>query len=131
MDWEKAAQRHNHGSVEQRLFHGLQKMIAARKTIPAFADFNNRELLTVGNPHLFVFQRTHPERSTESVLVVGNFDRRPQHLDLSDLGNRGLFQHGELTDIYSGESPAMFQDRLVVPPLRFYWLTDQPYGSLV
>ena len=35
------------GSVEQRLFDGLKKMISVRKTIPAFADFNNRELLGV------------------------------------------------------------------------------------
>ena len=28
-------------------------MIAVRKSIPAFSDFNNRDLLETGNPHLF------------------------------------------------------------------------------
>lgn len=130
IDWQKAEQRHNHGSVEQRLFDGLKKMIAVRKATPAFADFNNRELLNIGNPHLFTFMRTHPERPGESVLVVCNFDVHPQHLGLSDLGNRGLFQYGQVTDLYSGESPALFKDQLVVPPLRFYWLTDQGRGGL-
>ncbi len=130
-DWNKAEQRHNHGSVEQRLFYGLQKMIAVRKATPAFADFNNRELLDVKNTHLFVFLRTHPERTTESVLVVGNFDIKPQYLDLTDLGSRGLFRYGQITDLYTGESPALFKDRLVVPPRRFYWLTGQRPGGII
>ncbi len=131
IDWRKAEQRHNHGSVEHRLFGGLQKMIAVRKATPAFADFNNRELLSVENVHLFAFLRTHPERSGESVLVVGNFDTSPQHMALSTLGNRGAFRFGPLLDLYSGESPAQFKDQLVVPPRRFYWLTDQRPGSLL
>ena len=100
-------------------------MIAVRKTIPAFADFNNRELLDVGNPHLFAFLRTHPDMSSDSVLVVANFDVKPSYLELASLGNRGLFQYGQVSDLYSGESLRLFNGRLVVPPCRFYWLTDQ------
>jgi amylosucrase len=125
IDWEKAQRRHTHGSVEQRIFDGLKKMIAVRKTVRAFADLNNRELLGVNNPHLFAFLRTHPEMSSDVVLVVANFDLRPSDLDLSNLGNRGLFQLGQPYDLYSGETPALFNDRLVVPPCRFFWLTDQ------
>ena len=125
IDWEKAERRHEHGSVEQRIFDGLKKMISVRKTIPAFADFNNRELLDVDNPHLFAFLRTHPALSSDAVLVVANFDVKPSYLDLANLGNRGLFQHGQPYDLYSGETPGLFNDRLVVPPCRFYWLTDQ------
>jgi len=44
IDWGQAELRHQHGSVEYRIFEGLKKMIAVRKTIQAFADFNNREL---------------------------------------------------------------------------------------
>jgi amylosucrase len=131
IDWAKAEQRHHHGSVEQRLFEGLQKMIAVRKATPAFADFNNRELLSVQNPHLFVFLRSHPERAGETVLVVGNFDVNPQYMALSDLGNRGAFAYGQLTDLYTGQSPAQFKDRLVIPPRRFYWLTDQRRAHVV
>ena len=131
IDWEKAELRHEHGSVEFRIYEGLKKLIAVRKTIQAFADFNNRELLTVNNEHLFVFLRSHPEKPAETVLVVGNFDARSQHLDLSNLGNRGQFRHGQLQDLASGETPAMFNNQLIVPPFRFYWLTDQrPAGVL-
>ncbi|MEJ1385474.1 MAG: alpha-amylase family glycosyl hydrolase [Candidatus Sedimenticola sp. (ex Thyasira tokunagai)] len=131
IDWEKAELRKQHGSVEQRIFDGLKKMIAVRKVTPAFSDFNNRELLDVGNEHLFVFLRSHPETACESVLVVANFDATPQYLNLGDLGNRGAFQHGQLQDICSGESPALFKDQLVIPPYRFYWLTDQRPGTLL
>lgn len=130
IDWERVEKRHERGSVEQRIFEGLQKMIAVRKTVTAFADFNNRELLTLDNEHLFAFLRNHPEKQ-ETVLVVANFDARPQHLDLANLGHRGQFLFGQPQDLVSRESPAMFTNQLVVPPFRFYWLAEQrPAGVL-
>lgn len=125
IDWEKAERRRQHGTVEQRVFDGLKKLIAVRKFIPAFADLNNRELISVDNPHLFVFLRTHPEHPSESVLVVANFNASPQHLDLNALRNRGRFALGNLEDLASGESPAIFNGNLIVPGYRFYWITDQ------
>lgn len=131
VDWERAERRRQRGSVEQRIFDGIKRMISVRKTIPAFADFNNRELLGVDNPNLFAFLRTHPQLSSDAVLVVANFALKPSYLDLGGLGNRGLFQLGQPYDLYSGETPSMFNDRLVVPACRFYWLTDQqPMGVL-
>jgi amylosucrase len=56
---------------------------------------------------------------------VGNFDAKPQSLDLRDLGNRNMFEYSQLRDLYSGESPTLFKDQLVVPPFRFYWLSDR------
>ncbi len=131
IDWNRAERRREPGTVEQRLFNGLKRLIAVRKSTPAFADFNNRELLDVPNPHLFVFLRTHPTMQTDSVLVVANFDLQPQYLDLKDLGNRGLFRFGQLKDLATGESPALLNTRLVIPPLRFYWLTDQRPGAVL
>jgi len=124
IDWDKAELRHSHGTVQQMIFDGLQKMIAVRKTIAAFADFNNRELLDTQNPHLFAFLRSNPFRMNDTVLVVGNFDSSPQSLSLGDLSNRGRFEYGQLQDLYSGESPTLFKDQLVIPPYRFYWLSD-------
>ena len=54
-DWEKAEKRHQNGTVEQRIFSALKKLIALRKELPAFADFDNRNLLQVENPNLLVF----------------------------------------------------------------------------
>jgi amylosucrase len=127
IDWDKAERRHRQGTVEQRIFDGLARMIAVRKGTPAFADYNNRELIETGNPHLFVFMRSDPFGSSDHVLVVGNFDASPQSLTLSDLGNRGQFEYGRLRDLYSGTSPHLFKDQLVIPPYGFYWLTDRMF----
>ena len=125
IDWERAEQRRNHGTAEQRIFDGIKRLIAVRKTTPAFADFNNRELVEVDNPHLFTFLRTHPALQGNRVLVVANFDVAPQYLDLENLSKRGYFRLGQVQDLASGHSPALFDGRLVIPPGRFYWLTDQ------
>lgn len=125
IDWQMAELRYKHGTVQQQIFDGLQKMIAIRKTISAFADYNNRELLDTGNPHLFTFLRSNPLMLNDKVLVVGNFDSSPQSLTLSELGQSGRFEHSQLRDLYSGESPRLFKDQLVIPPYRFYWLSDQ------
>ena len=131
IDWKKTDLRHTHGSIEQRIFSGLQKLIATRKTIPAFADFNNRELIEVHNPHLFVFVRNNPDRDKEEVLVVANFDSKPQHLNLQDLGNRSNFEYGQLRDFISGDAPSIFNDELVIPPYHFYWLSDQCTSAMI
>jgi len=96
-----------------------------RKNTPAFADFNNRELIATGNEHLFAFIRSNPADANDNVLVVANFDGAPQALNLGDLGNRSQFEYGRLRDLYSGEAPSLFNEQLVIPPHRFYWLTDR------
>ncbi|MGD8934401.1 MAG: amylosucrase [Gammaproteobacteria bacterium] len=121
-DWDKAELRHKPNTVENRIFHALKKMIAVRKEVPAFADFNNRELRDTGNPHLFVFCRVNPQHVSDRVLVVGNFDARPQHLELDSLKDTAFMHHSQIVDLYSGESPAMFKNAIVIPPYRFYWL---------
>ncbi len=127
IDWEQAELRHKRGTVEQRVFDGLRRMIAARKTIPAFADYNNRDLMETSNPHLFALMRTGHYQSDRSVLVVGNFDDRPQALPLTDLSNRSRFDFGDLLDLSSGEPVSVERGEIVVPPFGFYWLTDRGY----
>ncbi len=125
MDWNKAALRNQHGTVEQRIFDGLKKMIAVRKGIPAFADYNNRELLHVENPHLFIFLRTHPKQPAHSILVAGNFDTSPQMLDMNTLGNRVYLQYHTMKDFYSGESPTIRDGKLELQAYQFLWLSIQ------
>jgi len=127
INWDKAALRNTAGTVEQKIFSALKKMIAVRKEIPAFADFNNRELIDIDNPHLFVFSRF--DYSSGSVLVVANFDTTPQYLDLNELKHIRITQYGALKDLYSGETPALFKEQLVIPPLRFYWLAYDQRGG--
>ena len=124
-NWDVAELRHQSGTTQQRIFSALRKMISVRKEISAFADFNNRELIAVENPHLFVFSRFDPMRTMGGVLVVANFDARPQYLDLNQPHIKSVISHGRVKDIVSGDIPAKLKDQLVIPPYHFYWLTDQ------
>lgn len=129
IDWERAELRKQPGAVEQRIFDGLKRLIAVRKDTPVFADYNNRELFDVDNPHLFVFLRAHPSFPASSVLVVANFDEAPQALELTGLMRRGLFRVGEIADLAFGGVPEVSDDQLWVPPERFFWLASQrPMG---
>jgi amylosucrase len=123
IDWTRAERRFIHGTPEQQIFEGLNRMIAARKSIPAFADYNNRELIDTANQHLFVFLRQNPRQVHDSVLVVGNFSDRPQYFDLKDLGLRRPLVHRHLQDLYSGDTPNVENDRIEIPAHGFYWLT--------
>jgi len=121
IDWQKAARRNTPGSIEYKIFSALKRMIAVRKEIAVFADFNNRELLDVQNPHLFVFGRYPLHHQQGHVLVVANFNRKPQHLAFDDLGTWKP-RHGRPVDLYKGESPDIFNRSLVIPGFSFYWL---------
>jgi len=122
IDWEKAELRNTPGTVEYEIFIALKRMIAVRKEIEVFADFNNRELFQVDNPHLFVFGRYHLQQPNEQVLVIGNFSNKPQHLNLEDLGS-WQSQYRSLVDLYRGENPDIFKNSLVIPGYSFYWLS--------
>ena len=124
IDWDKAAQRHVPATIEYRLFTAIKKLIAIRKETPAFADFNNRELLSTDNPHLFVFLRAEQAQPNKRVLVVANFSHESQTLDLSALQQLASFTHHAFCDLYTGRSPEQFDNNLVIPPQQFYWLTN-------
>ncbi|MCW8826108.1 MAG: alpha-amylase family glycosyl hydrolase [Gammaproteobacteria bacterium] len=123
IDWNKVELRKKSGTPEYRIFTALKQMIAVRKELSSFADFNNRELYDVGNPHLFVFSRFNLTTG-EHILVVTNFDASPQYLNLDDLSHQAFNQFNPMYDVISGETPAMFKNQLVVPPFHYYWLTD-------
>ncbi|HQS57421.1 MAG: alpha-amylase [Gallionellales bacterium 35-53-114] len=123
-DWSKADKRHKKGTVEFRIFSELKKMIALRKETPAFADFDNRQLLAVENQNLLAFIRTDPQNSRNKVLVVGNFSVEAQMLQISSLRSFGLFQQDSMRNICTGAPVTVEKDAIIVPALCCYWLTD-------
>lgn len=125
IDWEKAELRNQPGHYQYEIFTALKRMIAVRKEVDVFADFNNRELLDVGNEHLFVFERYSISQQFDRVLVVTNFNDKPQKLNLDELVGWGDPQYGQIFDLYSGRRPDIFKNVLVIPPFSFYWLQQQ------
>jgi len=131
IDWQRMDRRHERGTIEQRVFASLQRMIAIRKTIPAFADFNNRELIDVAHPSLFAILRTPPDLSGEPVLVVANFGLEPVVFDTAEVGRRGLFRYGSVVDLHSGDVLDLEREPIIVPRCGFFWLTNRrPTGAL-
>ena len=123
-DWNKAERRHQNGTVEQRVFGALKKMIALRKEMIAFADFDNRQLLDAGNSSLLAFSRTSQQNSRHRVLVIGNFNVEAQSLLITPLLSHGFFQHDGMKDICSGNRIYAQDDVLLMPALTCYWLTE-------
>jgi amylosucrase len=124
IDWEKAELRKKQGTVEYMVFTAMKKMIAIRKEISAFADFNNRELLHIDNEHLLCFIRFNHQRPSEKVLVIANFDSNPQYLDLDLLRNTGFNSYGKFVDLYSSIKPEQSDNRIILEGYQFYWLTE-------
>lgn len=124
INWESAELRKKQGTVEYTIFNAIKKMIAIRKETSAFADFNNRELLDVNNEHLLCFIRFNHQRPSERVLVVANFDTKPQYLDLEVISGKGINLYGQFTDLYTGRNPAQYDRRIVLHAHQFYWLTE-------
>jgi len=123
-DWNKAEKRHQSGTVEHRIFNSLKKMIALRKAIPAFADFDNRLLLSVDNINLLVFTRTDLQNGHDKVLVIGNFNVDPQALHVGVLKSYGFFQQDSMKDLCSGMRIAAENETVVIEPLSCYWLAE-------
>ena len=124
LNWEKAEKRHIRGTVEYEIFNGIKNLITIRKEINVFADFNNRELVDVGNPNLFVFNRFNAQKPSDRVLVVANFNDQPQKLDLEDVDSWGTYKQGELFDLHTRQKPEIFNNTLVIPSFGFYWLRE-------
>ncbi len=122
LDWDKIERRKQTGTVEYRIFNALKKLIAIRKEIPAFADKNNRELITTNNPHLLVYARFNYAFASTRVLVVCNFSDVEQVLAISPLKEQGFLKYEIAKNIASGETVAINNDALIIPPLSFYWL---------
>lgn len=123
LDWDVLALRNQPGTVQQRLFSQIKQLIAIRKEISAFADLNNRELISLENPHLFAFHRFVQTGMHSKVVVVANFDTSPQSVPLHSFRQKGLFKGSALTELYSGQQITPESDLLTIPKLTAYWLS--------
>ena len=122
MNWQHSELRKEKGTIEQRIFSGLKKMIATRKEITAFADHNNRTLITLDNPHLFSFVRFDGSGNHPRVLVICNFDQTLQNLNIDSLRKLGLLQHSNVKDLCTDQVLDLSSSNISIPPLGMFWL---------
>ncbi|QDT12173.1 amylosucrase [Planctomycetes bacterium K23_9] len=103
------------GSIRTRIYRSLQRMIAVRKSQPAFAG-QAMKLISTGNPHIVVFARMN---AGHHVIVAANFSEEIQTIDGNYLRTAGLgrFFEDVLTDRTYGTS-----DALQLDPYQYVWL---------
>lgn len=104
-----------HGSIRRRIFTTLQKLIAIRKTQPAFAGIE-MQLADIGNPHVLGFVRDH---EGSRVIVLANFSEDPQTISGNKLRTAGMGRFFE--DLISGETVATSGD-LSIAEYQLLWL---------
>jgi amylosucrase len=122
MNWQQSELRKEKGTIEQRIFSGLKRMIATRKEISAFADHNNRTLIELDNPHLFSFVRFDGSGNHPRVLVICNFDHAMQNLNIEGLRKLGLLLHSTVKDLFTDQTLDLSSSNISIPPLGMCWL---------
>lgn len=125
INWERAELRKKQGTTEYTIFSAIKKMISIRKELAPFADFDDRELLQLDNEHLLAFIRSNHLRLSEKVLVIANFDSKPQYFHLDSIRNKGFNIYSNFIDLLTGNSPELDEDNIIVQGYRVCWLREK------
>jgi amylosucrase len=128
IDWGQAARRHQPGTFQHKIFSALRELIAARKLIPEFEDFNNREMVDLGDYHLFSFFRFHPYRQSR-VLAIANFGANPCSVAIATIHPDLVAEGDRFIDLATGYTPVVDNQALVLAPYQFYWLAHPLWKS--
>jgi len=120
IDWDKVARRQQPGTLEQRVFDAMKKMIALRKAIPEFHNENDYRLIENDNPHVFSFVR---EKEWQKTLVLMNVSAQPQWLSQSILEGTGFGHY--VYDQYEGRDVQLDGGLLKLEPYQFLWLKQK------
>ncbi|MBO1272990.1 amylosucrase [Shewanella sp. 4t3-1-2LB] len=129
LDWQKMARRHQPGALENQIFSDMQRLISLRKQTDAFADFNNRDLLELGNDAVFGYVRYNYINPSEKVVVIANLSAEPQRIDLEQLRQTAYVEPTMLEDLWTEGPPSIFSNQLVLSGFRFYWLVLNSYRA--
>ncbi len=118
MNWDLPKELDKKKSVPAEVFRFVQKLLAVRKTIPAFRG-NRLNLITENNPHTLGFLRWH---DANYAVVVANFSERHQEVDLSEIRSMGLSHF--LTDSLSGRETST-RGAVGLDPYEVLWLLEE------
>lgn len=119
-DWDVISRLGKDPSPQSRIFQTLQKLIQIRKENPLFADNNNLELYHTGNDHILAFGRTHGNK--QGLLVLCNFDEKPQVIETGWIKKMGFFTKGEPLDLVSDQQISVKSGLLEILPYQMIWL---------
>lgn len=119
-NWEVISNLEKNKSPQSKIFKTLQKLIAIRKKNAVLADHSNPILYHTGNDHMLVFERT--DGTKQGLMVICNFDEKPQVIETSWIKKLGYFAQGNPKDLVSGKKVASNSGLLELKPFQMLWL---------
>jgi amylosucrase len=118
MDWGAAERRHDAASVEGRLWAGLRRLVAARRSTRAVHAQATGDPFWTGNEHVFGLERT---RSGQRLVLLANFTPEPQAVHLGVLRGRGAHLDPAAAEP-DGRDLRVEGEYLALEPYQFAWL---------
>jgi amylosucrase len=115
MRWDFLEELKDQASIRRRLFTSIQRLIAERKTLTAFAG-NDLKVETTRNPHILGYTRRH---EGALVHVFANFSERPQNLDGNLIRTIGL---GRFFNDHVSDTTIGTEGDITLEPYQFLWL---------
>ncbi len=116
MDWHKADLRHEDGSIEQRIFRGMRRMIEVRKYESAFS-MGSLKVVDHGHRSLLAYAR---EGEEGRIIILAHFGDHPVWISQNDLL---LMECREgSVDLLTGTE---LHNGLEIPPWGMLWIKSQ------
>jgi amylosucrase len=119
MDWKKAANRHEKGSLEARLFEGVQHIVGARKRTPHLHASIRSDILETSHPHVFAYVRRHP---LGNLLCLYNFTEGEQFFRSHWLKDHSIESP---FDVLSETFVNVLDNHVRLQPYQSLWLIDR------
>ncbi len=133
MDWAAAGRRHDHATIEGRIFDDVLRLVEARRAAPQLHAARPLEIVDLGDPALFAFARRHP---AGSLVAIHDFADEPRTVPLTRLpfarSTRGAAsaaaprtRAGRVVDLLEPGFAAA-STGVVIPARGVRWLVERP-----
>jgi glycosidase len=116
-NWEVYERRHIPGTLEERVYSGIQHLIQLRKTHRAFSG-QEPQVLDSGNEHILAYARG---QAKERLVVYANFSEQQQTIPKNQLRICGLGAVNE--DLLSNKTITV--EDLLLEPYQLIFLTER------
>jgi amylosucrase len=117
IDWDKVAKKNLQGTLENKIYSAIKKMIDVRKDIKEFHSENDYKIIKNENNSVFSFMR---ELDEEKTLILMNVSEQTQYV------NDYIVRHNNLGyyiyDQYSGRDIRVENNQIKLEPYEFLWL---------
>jgi amylosucrase len=117
MDWVKAATRHDPTTAVGRIYRGLSKLIAIRKSTPALHNLSLIQPMWTDNNHVFALARRSPRGH---LMLLANFQESEQSVKADLVQYGGL--RGNVYNLLTEEGLAIADERIYLRPYESMWL---------